>query len=203
MTLFRNKYRVESARLKNWDYASEGYYFITICTQNRECCLGDIDNGKMGLSEIGGIAEKCWSEIPAHFPHVELDAFIVMPNHIHGIVVINDIADTVGGAGGDGGPAIETQNFASLQRPRRPPHHRDPSPNHFGPQSKNLASIIRGYKIGVKKWATTNKFTFAWQPRFHDHIIRNQQSLSRIRKYIIENPLKWERDRNNAFDLYM
>lgn len=198
MTLFRNKYRVESARLKGWDYSSAGYYFITICTGDRECCLGDIENGEMELSGIGEIAEKCWRETPAHFPHTDLDAFVIMPNHIHGIVIINENVNVGGGAdGGDVAVVVEAQNFAPLRKP----HH--PSPNRFGPQSKNLGSIIRGFKIGVKKYTTINNIQFAWQPRFYDHIIRNHKSLNRIREYIVNNPLKWEMDRNNASNLYM
>ncbi|MFA4967912.1 MAG: hypothetical protein WC624_06850, partial [Candidatus Margulisiibacteriota bacterium] len=114
----------------------------------------------------------------------------VMPNHVHGILVIDD-----------DGVFVETQNFASLH-PQPPP----PKPlqnNQFGPQSKNLASIIRGFKIGVKKYATMHNIYFAWQSRFYDHIVRNHKSLSRIRKYIVENPMKWENDRNNHGNLCM
>ena len=85
---FLNKYRIESARLKNWDYSSPGYYFITICTKNREFYFGDVKNNKMILSPMGKIAYDYWLKIPEHFPHVASDEFIVMPNHVHGILKI-------------------------------------------------------------------------------------------------------------------
>ena len=86
--MISDSHRRRSIRLKGWDYGSLGYYFVTICTQNREPLFGDITNGNMALNEIGCIVEKCWQDIPAHFPHVHLDEFIVMPNHFHGIIVM-------------------------------------------------------------------------------------------------------------------
>jgi len=86
---FRGKYRIETARLKNWDYGSSGYYFVTICVKNRERVFGNVDDNKMILSESGTIAEKFWLGIPVHFPFVKLDEFIIMPNHIHGIIIID------------------------------------------------------------------------------------------------------------------
>jgi len=182
---FKGKYRISSTRLPNWDYSWDGWYFVTICTKLKECFFGDIINGKMKLSKIGKIAEKFWGEIPIHFSFTKLDKFIVMPNHIHGIIIIQNNVDIHN---------VETQNFASLQNIK--PIYK----NQFGPQSKNLSSIIRGYKAGVKKWATMNKIEFIWQPRFYEHIVRNEKSLNTIRKYIIDNPAKWElgRDREEG-----
>ena len=88
---FKNKYRISSARLQSWDYSNNGAYFITICTQNRNHFFGKIQNQEMHLSEIGKLAEKYWLEIPEHFPFVELSNFVVMPNHFHGILIINKI----------------------------------------------------------------------------------------------------------------
>ena len=90
MSLFRDRYRVESSRLKNWDYAAAGWYFVTICTREREPILGEVVNGKMRLSVIGKTAHQCWKEIPEHFGHVQLDGHVVMPNHVHGILNIID-----------------------------------------------------------------------------------------------------------------
>jgi len=174
---YKGRYRIESARLKNWDYGWNAAYFVTICTHGREHYFGDIINGRMQLSEIGHLANKYWSEIPKHFPFVELDSFVVMPNHVHGIVIINKPNDE---------RYVETQNFASLPSESR---------NKFGPQSKNLASIIRGFKIGVTKNARIINADFAWQSRYYDHIIRNDESLFRIRDYIKNNPLKWMKDK--------
>lgn len=174
LTRFKNKYRVSSTRLKNWDYASKGYYFITICTKNRRYFLGNIIDGKMRSTKIGKMVEQCWQEIPNHFPFVSLDEYVVMPNHIHGILVINK---------------VETQHFASLRQNKKQ--------NQFGPQSCNLGSIIRGFKIGVKKFTHQYNIVFHWQSRYYDHIIRNQQSLAKIRQYIINNLVNWDEDRNN------
>jgi len=91
---FQNKYRIPSARLQIWDYANNGAYFITICTQNREHFFGNIKNGIMQLSDIGRFAEQFWHEIPNHFPMVELGNFVVMPNHVHGILIMNHPVET-------------------------------------------------------------------------------------------------------------
>jgi putative transposase len=171
---FKNKYRIESVRLQDWDYSQNGYYFVTICIKNREYLFGQIENDKMILSEIGRIAEQCWREIPSHFTIVELDEFAIMPNHIHGIIVITE--------------NVETQHIASLQRK---------GPNKFGPQSENLASIVRGFKSGVKKWAMVKRIGFEWQPRFYDRIIRNEEELWNVRNYIQHNHLKWNDDEEN------
>lgn len=91
--LFKNKYRIKSTRLKFWDYSKDGAYYVTICIKNRECVFGNIVNGKMELSEIGGIIRKYWQEIPKHFGNMILDEFVVMPNHLHGIVIIDNKYD--------------------------------------------------------------------------------------------------------------
>jgi REP element-mobilizing transposase RayT len=200
---FQNKYRIPSARMQNWNYGWNAPYFVTICTKNREHYFGNITNGKLQLSEIGQMAEKYWYEIPQHFPFVQLGAFVVMPNHVHGIIIIEKPVETQNIASGrndgrnddrnDGrndGRNVETQNFASL-----PPTPPTPPKNTFGPQSKNLASIVRGYKIGVTKNARQIHADFEWQPRFHDHIIRDNESFIKIQTYISENPMKWVDDK--------
>ena len=186
---FRNKYRISSIRLQNWNYGWNAPYYVTICTKNREHYFGKIVNGEMYLSEIGEIAEQFWCGIPDHFPFVILDAFVVMPNHIHGIIVINKTDDgCYVGSNVDGN--VGTQNFASLRQQYKKSRYK----NQFGPQRKNLASIIRGYKTGVKKYATMNNIDFKWQPRYNDHIIRDNQSFDRIRNYINNNNKNWKND---------
>jgi len=138
----------------------------------------------MNLSEIGKMAEKYWLEIPDHFPFVILDAFVIMPNHVHGIIIIDKPYDEHN---------VETQNIASLQLPQ-PLKQK----NKFGPQSQNLSSIIRGFKIGVTKHALLINHGFAWQPRFYDHIIRDEKSYHQIADYIRNNSLKWQDDRYYA-----
>lgn len=167
MEKFQNKYRISSARWAAWDYSSNAAYFVTICVADRVHVFGRIVDGKMILSPLGQSAEDCWNEIPAHFPFVELGAHMVMPNHVHGVVAI--------------AKTVETQNIASV-------------PNKFGPQSQNLASIIRGYKIGVTKFARANNIPFTWQARYHDHVIRNDGELERISQYILANPQNWNED---------
>ena len=185
MKKFQNKYHIESTRLQNWDYGSNAAYFITICTKNRNHFFGKIIDKKMQLSEIGKMANKYWDEIPEHFPFVKLDAFVVMPNHVHGIIIIDKPDNGTGN--------VDTQNFAYLPQSKQQTRFK----NKFGPQSKNLASIIRGYKIGVTKNAKKIDANWAWQPRYYDHIIRNNISFERIRNYILLNPQKWNDDKFN------
>jgi len=175
----------QSHRLKGFDYSSNGFYYITICTKDRFSYFGDIIDDKMKYSDLGEITHRLWLEIPKHYPYVFLDEFIVMPNHIHGILTINRQINN----------NVATQDFASLPcfTPLTLGHD-----NKFAPQSGNLGAIIRGFKIGVKKYAIVNNLDFQWQPRFYDHIIRNQESLDRIRRYIKDNPLNWLKDRNNV-----
>ncbi|MCX6785685.1 MAG: transposase [Candidatus Komeilibacteria bacterium] len=182
MSLFKNTYRIESIRLLEFDYSTPGYYSITICTKDRENYFGEINNCKMKYSPIGLIARKFWLEIPKHYPFIELAEFIVMPNHVHGIIIINDFK------------SVETHNCASLQKISNihPRHY-----NKFGLQSKNLAAIIRAYKSTVKKYANEHDIEFNWQPRYYEHIIRDNDELNRIREYIKNNPLNWKTDRNN------
>ena len=173
---FQNQYRIPSIRLKCWDYSSTGYYFITICTLNKEKYFGDIINEKMQLSKIGEIAKQELLKTEKLRKNVKLDEWIVMPNHIHMIIVIDN-------------SNIETQSIASLQQ-----NEEKWEPNKFGPQSNNLASIVRGFKAAVKKWTTMNNVHFEWQSRFYEHIIRNEEDLNKIREYIVYNPVNWLTD---------
>lgn len=182
MDKYQNKYRIASARAQWWDYGWNGAYFITICTKNRQHFFGEIEDGISKLSPVGHFANSCWDEIPKHFPFVKLGEFVVMPNHIHGIVVIDKQDERHINVG--------TQNFASLQTTIQPKPK-----NQFGPQSKNLASIIRGFKIGVTKKGRLIHNDFAWQSRFHDHIIRNDAEYQHISDYIINNPTNWKDDK--------
>lgn len=187
MKKFLGKYRISSIRLSGWDYGSPGIYFVTICTRQRINYFGDIisnpvephnyvaprgnkteskSNTKnvIEYNQIGKIAQKYWIEIPKHFPFVELDEFIIMPNHIHGILSINRNEYT------------------------------DWNQNKFGPQSNNLPSLIRGYKASVKRFANINSIEFFWQSRYYEHIIDNFDELERIRYYIKNNIRNWYGD---------
>lgn len=177
MILFNNKYRVKSARLESWNYANTGMYFVTICTDDKIRYFGEIIDEKIVLNRLGKFAKQCWEDIPKHFPFVKLNEFIIMPNHVHGIIEIDnpDNVETLH-------DNVETQDLASL-------------PNKFGPQSKNLGSIIRGFKIGVTKYANKNNIPFKWQPRFYDRVIRNENELENIQIYIKNNAVNWGKDK--------
>jgi REP element-mobilizing transposase RayT len=189
---YKGKYRISSARLASWDYGSNAAYFITICTHGRAHAFGEVVDGEVRLTALGQAAWDCWYAIPEHFPFVLLDEFVAMPNHVHGIVII-DKPLPAGVDAADAADVVETQNFASLPRHRRPVSDNQPK-NRFGPQSQNLASIVRGFKIGVTKYARQHQIEFAWQARYYDHIVRNAADYQRIRTYIVENPKKWAAD---------
>ncbi len=188
MSLYKNKYRIESTRLKNYDYSQEGFYFVTICTKDRKLYFGDVVNKKMALSKIGKIADKYWAEIPNHFSHVKLDYYVVMPNHTHGILRIDY---------GDERLYDDVDN--------KKYNGKYPQMSKISPKQKSLSTIIRSYKSIVSKIVHTRyqEQNFVWQARFHDRIIRNDNELNRIRQYIIDNPKRWELDRNNTNDLYL
>jgi REP element-mobilizing transposase RayT len=201
---YLNKYRIPSARLQGYDYGANGVYFVTICTQKRIHYFGEIvpvetdDNPSLSnadchppsnadchppsnadchqssnanretdyypslrATEIGKIAHNYWIAIPDHFPFVALDEFVIMPDHIHGILFFNK------------------------------PDKQDWAANTFGRQSRNLGSVLRGFKASVKRFANENKIEFGWQTRYYDRIIRDEDELSRIRLYINNNQTNW------------
>ncbi|HNH60963.1 MAG TPA: hypothetical protein PLS80_13090 [Cyclobacteriaceae bacterium] len=220
-TKYKGVYRIETTRLKNWDYGSRGFYFVTICTKNKQPYFGRIVKSNeqaqvetnlktqvkntidthagnnvetlagnnvetragnnvetragnnvetqnfaslrpvQMLTRIGDVANKYWHEIPQHFPFVELDAFVIMPDHVHGILFLNR-------------PKYESWRT-----------------NAFKPQSENLASVVRGFKAAVKKYAVIHQLEFDWQPRYHDRVVLSEVELNTIRQYIANNPAKW------------
>ncbi len=177
--LFNNKYRIPSARLKGWDYRQNAMYFITICTKEREHFFGEISNEGMIFSETGKLCEKYLNEIPAHFPFVLLDESVVMPNHLHAIVVID----------------VETLHATSLPALHATPVHATPVHSSISPKSGSLSTILRSFKAAVTKDAKSFARDFGWQTRFHDHIIRDEDSYWRIKKYIQTNVQNWKDDR--------
>lgn len=176
-TRFRNRYLIASTRLQNYDYSSNGYYFITICTKNREHYFGEITNDKIQLSKIGKIVQKYWLEIPKHFPFVKLNEFVVMPNHVHGILIIEYSVETpkLGVSTTSTNLGVSTTLKTKI----------------------TIGVIINQYKRACTMYAKINKINFTWQPRFYDHIIRNEKSFYAIREYIKNNPKNWNDDRNN------
>lgn len=179
----KNFYDRQSVRLKGYDYSLPGVYFVTIDTKNYESYFGEVEKGKVKLSEMGKIANQFWRKIPAHYPSVQLDEFIVMPNHLHGVLLLDLDFDP-------DTHAVWAQNFAPI---RAREHY-----NKFGPQPMNLASIIRGFKMAVRKYAVMHNLEFFWHRGFYDRIVRNQDELDRITVYIRNNPDNWPGDRNSS-----
>ncbi|MEH1765013.1 MAG: transposase [Nostoc sp.] len=203
---FQGKYRVESTRLPNRNYAANAWYFITICTKDCFDYFGQVVSGQVKLSEIGEIAQKYWVQIPNHFEDIKIDTYVIMPNHVHGIVVIDKpLSQNV-----ETLQYVETlQCNVSTQRDRiQQKTLCDVTQRQFmseiSPKSGSLSAIARSYKSAVTRWYRENGYeNFAWQPRFYDHIIRADASLDRIREYIINNSIKWDKDKNNPTNLWM
>lgn len=199
MPLYKNKYRIESTRLKDWDYSSNGYYYVTICTKNRENFFGEIKEGEMILSKTGMIADKFWCEIPDHFPFVILDEYIIMPNHIHGIIQIDRDGDTQNRRKDTINRVFtntsinDTMNTMNTKKGGITKKN-NPMLNPF-----SLSKIIRWFKgrVSFEINKSLNNLNFAWQSRFYDHIIRDEEDLTRIRDYIKSNPLNWNNDEEN------
>ncbi|OGP74696.1 MAG: hypothetical protein A2Y80_02600 [Deltaproteobacteria bacterium RBG_13_58_19] len=162
-------------RLKDYDYAQVGAYFVTICSANREFLFGEIIQGEMILNQAGRIVQEEWLKTTALRAYVKLDQFVVMPNHFHGILIIS--RDDEG-----------TARCAPTER-------------QFGKMAPDsLSSTIRGFKAGVSKSINLFRNTLGapvWQRGFYEHVIRNDASLNRIQEYILTNPLRWELDREN------
>ncbi|MBI3742464.1 MAG: transposase [Chloroflexi bacterium] len=191
MTLYKGKYRIESTRLKGWDYSSAGFYFVTICARDRECFFGEVVDEEMRLSPIGKIVADEWQKTPIIRANVTLDEWVVMPNHLHGIIVIN-------------GAMVETSR-RGVSTPRDVPTPRGVATKNKSQLKPNLlGSMIGQFKSVCTKRIWAQGFSnFGWQERYHDHIIRNERALENIRNYIRANPAKWETDRNNRINLWM
>lgn len=184
---FKGKYRSESARKQNWDYGNDAAYFITICTKDRQPFFGEIHKGKIQVSPVGAIADVLWFEIKNHAKNIELGEYVVMPNHIHGIFILNG-NNVVGTT-----HSVWTTHALSLPEPTNTPTQ---GQQRFQNQGNNtISSIIGSYKSAVTKSCNRLGLPFAWQTRFHDHIIRNDESFQRISEYIRNNPSNWKDDK--------
>jgi len=161
-------------RLREYDYSQKGLYFVTICVQNRECLFGEIANGEMMLNDAGKMIETKWLEITQHYPDAILHEYVIMPNHLHGIIeltISNDVAAVVG-----------VQNFEPLHLQQQNKYQK------IIPRS--IGAIVRGFKIG-----TTKQFGYSvWQRNYYEHVIRDNNDHARIIEYIINNPANWEID---------
>jgi len=175
--------RKNSIRLKGYDYSQPGAYFVTIVVKGRQCVLGEVVDGRILLSPLGRIVEIVWQDLPNHYPHVKLDAFCVMPNHVHGIIVINDLDNSIGAGSDHVGAGL------------RSPLWGKPAPT----MDHGLPEIIRGFKTfsarRINEYRNTPGQAF-WQRNYYDHIIRDDEEWQRLMDYLLANPSCWNTDRN-------
>jgi REP element-mobilizing transposase RayT len=158
-----------SIRLKNYDYSQQGAYFVTICTQYRQCLWGQIKQDQILLNNLGSVALQCWLEIPTHFPSVELDVFVIMPNHLHGILWIKESLN-------------QEDKYNQYQKVVK----------------GSIPSIVRSFKAAVTKKINQicqqKGASLIWQRNYHEKIIKDEEMLNNIREYILNNPRNWEKD---------
>ncbi len=178
--LYRGRYRNKSTRLQSWDYAWNARYFVTICTGDRKRYFGKIINGQMKLSPIGQLVKGFWEMIPLHFPWIELDEYVIMPDHIHGIIKIYHDKTTRARTPESG---VQPLNKKGGKNPKWKPG--------------TLGVVINQFKRICTINARKIDPGFQWQSRYHDHIIRTERALNNIRRYIKNNPKKWHDDRSN------
>jgi putative transposase len=173
---FRNRYRVSTTRLWGYDYTTNGAYFITICTKKKIPFFGVINDGKMTLSKTGIIVNNFWLEIQTHFPSTYIDEFIIMPDHLHGIIIKSKFGNK--------------SNLLSVETPNLGVSIQVKSGNPYW-KSNSIGSIVNQFKRICTIKAKSLGFELLWQPRFYDHIIRSENELDRIRDYIVSNPENW------------
>ena len=190
------KHHRHSIRLKGYDYSQAGAYFVTIVTWHREFLFGEIVNKEMRLNKVGKIVKWEWLELPKRFPYIELGAYMIMPNHAHGILFFNDdvgatrLGLTKTLAGNISLPKVTTDGIDGSPLPR-------------GPQPKSLGAVMAQFKSRVTKrlwkFAPLNG-TPIWQRNYYEHIIRDEKDLQQKTDYIFDNPSRWDEDEENDQD---
>jgi len=178
----------QSSRLKEYDYAQAGAYFVTICTRNRDCLFGEIIDGEMRLNDAGRMVQSVWDELLARFPDVELDTFAIMPNHVHGIIIINCRGES---------------------RIRPGDYHESNLGDHkdrpYGTTAGSVGRIIQAFKsivtheyvVGVRQNRYPPFHGRLWQRNYYEHVIRDEEDMRDIRQYILDNPARWTDDENH------
>ena len=195
----RQRHHRRSIRLQGYDYSRSGAYYVTLCTQDRACLFGEIVNGDMQVNDAGCMVTDAWYSLPDRFPTIDLDAFVVMPNHVHGIIVITD--DVVPSNNRDvvGAGLVPARDIA-------PARNVVPANNRATTRvAPTLGDVIGAYKSivtvqyarAVKRRGWTPFRKRLWQRNYYEHVIRNADSLNRIRQYILDNPRRWNEDRYN------
>ncbi len=176
------QHRRRPARLREYDYSAPGAYFVTVCTEGKRRIFGEITDGQMRLNEAGRMVQEVWEQLPRRYPNVELDSFVVMPNHVHGILCI-----TVG--------AIHELPLREL-----PTHEQLETHLNIKRRNMLLPKVIGFFKMNSAKMVNRMRQTPGqpvWQRGYYEHIVRRTDRMSRIREYILNNPLRWELDREN------
>ena len=171
--------RKASIRLSGYDYSRNGLYFVTSCVKDRLCHFGEVLAGKMVLNEFGQIANDQWHWMVNRYPYIASHAFVVMPNHFHGILILE-------------------KDFNNPQPDNHSPLVKKATPGKTRFQNQgsgSLSSIMGSFKSAVTKKSKLIRSDFGWLPRFHEHIIRNEKAFENITRYIIENPSKWKEDK--------
>lgn len=192
MTKFdAQKHHRRSIRLPNYDYTQIGAYYITIVTHNREMVFGEVVDGEMKLSNLGQIAQREWERLPKRFKHIELGAFVIMPDHVHGIIIIRY-----------GGGTADYSGQGNPQDPRRAPTTGETvTVEQFGKSvSGSIPTIVRSYKSAVAlriNYARPDDSTPVWQRNYYEHVIRNERDMQTKWDYIESNPTNWENDDEN------
>jgi len=195
-------------RWQGFDYSQTGFYFVTICTHKKIKWFGTVKNGQMVLNKWGEIVYDCWMDLPNHYPNCELDEFVVIPNHVHGIIIIADRRERSVTVPSNNNPVfsdyylvppddnrVVQRTGAIKQSPGGDRNGYKPFPT----RGHGLSEFMRGFKTFSSKRInqTQNEFLFQWQKSFHDHVIRNEIEFYNIQQYIVNNPANWETDRNN------
>ena len=171
------KHHRRSLRLKGYDYSEEGAYYVTIVTWHRDCIFGKVIDDEVILSDFGKIADECWRAIPEHFSNVELGTYVIMPNYVHGIIVITN-----------------SRRGAAMLRP----YEDNPNSHKINVKPGSLSAIVRSYKSAVsycihKEYNATG----IWQRNYYEHIIRDEKDLQNKTDYINANPSLWNEDEDN------
>jgi putative transposase len=207
------KHHRRSIRLKGYDYTQEGAYYFTICCHQRQCLLGEIKDGVMHLNLVGATVQAVWDSLPRYFPLIELDAFVIMPNHVHGIIVITNNPGNCN-PNYNSTPHVNPECRGEAFVPgchNTPPQFLSANASPFpgcnstslprGTESGSIGAILQNFKSVATRRVnriTRNSGTL-WQRNYHEEIIRNQKAYENIRRYIGENPLSWEEDAENPF----
>jgi putative transposase len=168
-----------SIRLRRYDYSSAGAYFVTICTKDRECLFGKVVEGEMRMNTWGDIVRACWDNLSRHYGRVVTDAFVVMPNHVHGIIMITD---------------DRNDNVGTGLKPA-------PTSNHT--KRHGLSEIVRAFKTFSARRINESRGIRAvpvWQRNYYERVVRNADEMNRIRQYVAANPAHWTDDENNPMN---